>query len=74
VPTYWIAHPTDSAFISAHSPEGVGELLRIADRWAAGRYAIREHLPGGSLPAGDGHPWGYAIKDTVGNVRIEPIP
>ncbi len=74
MPTYWIAYPTNSAFISAHSPEGVGQLLMVADRWAAGRYLIREHLPGGAPAAGDDHPWGYAIKDGVGNVWIEPIP
>ncbi len=74
MPTYWITHPTDSAFISAHSPEGVGQLLRVADRWAAGRYLIREHVPGGSPAAGDDRPWGCAIKDRVGSVWIEPIP
>ena len=37
------------------------------------RYLIREQLPGGSPAAGDDRPWGYAIKDGVGNVWIEPI-
>jgi hypothetical protein len=73
VTSYWIAHPTDSAFISAHSPEGVGQLLMVAERWAAGRYDIREHRASGLPPAGDDPVWGYAIKDEAGNVLIEPI-
>jgi hypothetical protein len=72
VPSYWIAHPTAMAFISAHSQDGVGQMLTIAEDWPVGRYVIREHHPGGSPTAGDDRPWGCATKDGAGQVRIEP--
>ena len=74
VPSYWIAHPTATAFISALDPDGVGPMLTIAEDWPVGRYVIREHHPGGSPTAGDDRPWGCAIKDGAGQVRIEPAP
>jgi hypothetical protein len=37
MPSYWITHPVEQCFISALSPEGVGQLLPIAERWPAGR-------------------------------------
>src|SRR5262249_18915004 len=58
VPTYWIAHPTESAFISAFTPEGVGEFLMISRRWPAGRYVVREHRPGAAPPAVGDRVWG----------------
>jgi hypothetical protein len=72
VPSYWIAHPTDMAFISALSPEGVGQLLIMAERWPIGRYLIGKHHHGRS-PAGpeEDQLWGYAIKDGEGRVWIE---
>ena len=72
VPSYWIAHPTATAFIAALSQDGVGQLLTIAEDWPVGRYVIREHDPGGSPTAGDDRPWGCATKDGAGHVRIEP--
>jgi hypothetical protein len=74
VPSYWIAHPTATAFISALYPDGVGQMLTIAEDWPVGRYLIREHHPGDSPTAGDDRPWGRAIKDGAGQVRIEPAP
>jgi hypothetical protein len=38
VPSYWIAHPAETAFISALTPEGIGQLLRMAEGWPIGRY------------------------------------
>jgi hypothetical protein len=72
VPSFWIAHPTATAFISALDQDGVGQLLTIAEDWPAGRYVIREHHHGGSPTAGNDRPWGCAIKDGAGDVRIEP--
>jgi hypothetical protein len=73
VPTYWINHPAELAFISAFSPEGVGQSLMVAERWPAGRYVIREHRPGELAAAGGGPAWGYAHKDVSRDVRIEPV-
>jgi hypothetical protein len=70
--SYWITHPTESAFISAFSPEGVGQFLMVAEGWPAGRYVIREQRPG-ERAAGGGPAWGYAHKDVGGDVRIEPV-
>src|SRR5262249_43384054 len=71
--SYWIAHPAETAFISALTPEGIGQLLRIAEGWPIGRYLIRRHRHDGS-PAGPDHrPWGHAIKKGDGEVRIEPV-
>jgi hypothetical protein len=73
VSSYWIAHPVQTAFISALSPEGIGQLLRIAEGWPIGRYLIRRHRHGVS-PAGPDHrPWGHAVKERDGEVRIEPV-
>jgi hypothetical protein len=70
MPSYWITHPVEQCFISALSPEGVGQLLRIAERWPAGRYVIREHWHAES-PAGlKDRRWGHAEKDDDGRVRI----
>jgi hypothetical protein len=74
VPSYWIAHPTATAFIAALDPDGVGQLLELAADWPVGRYVIREHHPGGSPTAGDDRPWGRATKEGAGHVRIEPDP
>ena len=71
-PSYWIAHPTATAFISALDPDGVGQMLTIAEDWPVGRYVIREHHPGGSPTAGDDRIWGCATKDGAGHIRIEP--
>ncbi len=71
-PSYWIAHPTATAFISALDPDGVGPMLTIAEDWPVGRYVIREHHPGGSPTAGADRPWGRAIKDGGGHVQIVP--
>jgi hypothetical protein len=73
-PSYWIAHPTATAFISALDPDGVGPLLTIAEAWPVGRYVFREHHDGRSPTAGDDRPWGCAIKDGAGHVRIVPDP
>ena len=73
-PSYWIAHPTATAFISALDPDGVGPMLTIAEDWPVGRYVIREYHPGGSLMAGDDRPWGCAIKDGGKPVQIVPDP
>jgi hypothetical protein len=71
VPSYWIAHPTESSFISALSPEGVSQFLMISRRWPAGRNLIREHHHGAS-PTSDGdRAWGVAMKDISGGVRFE---
>lgn len=71
--SYWIEHPAETAFISALSPEGIGQLLRIAEGWPIGRYLIRRHRPGVS-PAGPDHrPWGHAVKEGDGEVRIEAV-
>jgi hypothetical protein len=74
VPSYWIAHPTATAFIAALYPDCVGEPLTIAEDWPVGRYVIREHHPGGSPTAGDDRPSGCAIKDGAGQVRIKRAP
>jgi hypothetical protein len=70
--SYWITHPTESAFISAFSPEGVGQFLMVAGDWPAGRYVIREHRPGALAATGGDLAWGYAHKDISRDVRIEP--
>lgn len=71
--SYWIAHPAATAFISALTPEGIGQLLRIAEGWPVGRYLIRRHRPDAS-PAGPGdRPWGHAVKEGDGEVRIEAV-
>jgi hypothetical protein len=72
VPSYWIAHPTESSFISALSPEGVGHSLMISRCWPAGRYLIREHRHGVSPMADGDRAWGFAIKDISGDVLLEP--
>jgi hypothetical protein len=72
VPTYWIAHPTESAFISAFSPEGVGQVLLISRRWPTGRYLIREYRRGASPTADADRAWGYAVKESGGDVLLEP--
>ena len=69
VPTYWINHPTDEAFISAFSPEGVAQVLMVAERWTAGRYLVREHHHTGTPD----RPWGYVVKDVGGDVWIEKL-
>jgi hypothetical protein len=74
VPSYWIAHPTATAFISALYPAGVGQMLSIAEDWPAGRYVVREHHPNGFPTAGDDRPLGCAIKDQAGHIRIAPDP
>ena len=61
--SYWITHPTCSAFISAFSPADVGEFLMMAAAWPVGRYAIREHRHGVAPPAAEDRPWGCAVKD-----------
>jgi hypothetical protein len=71
VPSYWIAHPTATAFISALSQDGVGQLLTIAADWLVGRYVIREHWPAECQPGQDDRPWGHALKDGDGRVRVE---
>ena len=73
MPSYWIAHPTDTSFISALTPEGMGQLLRIAERWPAGRYIIRRHRHADPPAEPDHLAWGHAIKDRDGGVRIEPV-
>jgi hypothetical protein len=71
MPSYWITHPVEQCFISALSPEGIGQLLLIAERWPAGRYVIWEHRHAES-PAGlEDRRWGHAVKDGDGRVRIE---
>jgi hypothetical protein len=72
MPAYWILHPTESAFIAALSPEGVGEFLMISLRWPAGRYLIREYRHGAPPTAGGDRVWGFATKDISGDVRLEP--
>jgi hypothetical protein len=72
MPSYWITHPDGSAFISAFSPEGVGQVLLIAERWPADRYLIREHRPRDLAMAGGDRPWGYALKDVAGDVLVQP--
>jgi hypothetical protein len=73
MPSYWIAHPDETAFISALSPEGVGHSLMTAEGWPVGRYLIRVHWHGISPTVPDDRPWGYAVKDRDGEVRIEPV-
>jgi hypothetical protein len=70
--SYWIAHSTEQSFISAITPEGVGQLLLIAENWAAGMYTIRVHRHSPSRAAQDARCWGHAVKDRDGNVLIEP--
>jgi hypothetical protein len=71
MPSYWITHPIEQCFISALSPEGVGQLLLIAERWPAGRYVIREHRHAESPAGHQDRRWGHAEKDGDGSVRIE---
>jgi hypothetical protein len=73
VPSYWIAHPDATAFISALTPEGIGEPLGMSDRWPVGRYVIRLSRNGGPPTGPDQCPWGHAIKEKDGAVRIEPV-
>src|SRR5215470_12765185 len=72
VSSYWIAHPVQTAFISALSPEGIGQLLGIAEGWPIGRYLIRRHRHGVAPTGPDHRPWGHAVKERDGEVRIEP--
>jgi hypothetical protein len=73
VPSYWITHPAATAFISALTPEGIGQLLRIAEGWPIGRYPIRRDRHDGSPTGPEQGPWGHAIKERDEAVRIEPI-
>jgi hypothetical protein len=69
--SYWIAHPTAPGFISAFSPEGVGQFLMIARDWPPGRYVIRQYR-GGCRESKEGDAcWGHATKDGNGNVWID---
>jgi hypothetical protein len=70
--SYWIAHPTDHGFISALSPEGVGQLLMNAEEWPAGRYTIRAHRHASFSTGQNDSCWGHAQKDADGKVWIEP--
>jgi hypothetical protein len=70
---YWIAHPAETAFISALAPEGIGQLLMLAEGWPVGQYPIRLHRHGVSPTGADHRPWGHAIKGGDGRVRIEPV-
>lgn len=72
MPSYWIAHPVERAFISALHPEGIGQLLVMDRRWPAGRYPIHRHQTGGAQTGPDQRPWGHAVKDSEGAVRVEP--
>jgi hypothetical protein len=72
MPSYWIAHPTDRGFISALSPEGVGQLLMNAEQWPAGRYTIRVHRHASFSTGQNELCWGYAEKGGDGKVWIEP--
>ncbi len=73
MPSYWIAHPAATAFISALTPDGIGQLLGMSDRWPVGRYVIRKYRHGAAPVGPDPGPWGYAVKDRSGTVRIEPV-
>jgi hypothetical protein len=70
--SYWIAHPTEKGFISALSPEGVGQLLILAEGWPAGLYIILQHWHTTS-PMGQDLRWGHVVKDGNGVVRIMPL-
>ena len=70
--SYWIAHPTEWGFISAFSPEGVGQLLILAEGWPAGLYIISTHRHTASPMGQDVH-WGHVVKDRNGDVRIMPL-
>jgi hypothetical protein len=71
--SYWIAHPTESGFIAAFSPEGVGRCLEAAGDWPAALYIIRTHRHG-EPPADEAdRRWGHAVKDGDGDVSIEPL-
>ena len=73
MPSYWIAHPDETAFISALSPEGVGHSLMTAEGWPVGRYLLRVHWHGISPTVPDDRPWGYAVKDGT-EVRAQADP
>jgi hypothetical protein len=72
LPSYWIAHPTIPSFISAFSPEGVGQLLLVAADWPAGLYIIHEYHRISSLVERNLH-WGQAVKDENGSVWIDLV-
>jgi hypothetical protein len=69
--SYWIEHPTEHSFISALSPDGVEQLLILADNWPRSLYIIREHRIT-SPPDEQDVRWGYAVKDRDGYVQIAP--
>jgi hypothetical protein len=71
VTSYWISHPNQCAFISAFSPEAVGQFLMISGRWPAGHYTIRTHGHARSSSEAGDPPWGYAIKGGNGDVLVE---
>jgi hypothetical protein len=58
--SYWIAHSTEQSFISALTPEGVGQLLMIAKDWPAGLYIIRVHCHSPSPTGQNDRRWGHA--------------
>ncbi len=72
--SYWIAHPTERGFISARSPEGVGQVLMMAERWPAGLYAMWTHGEAPSPTEREDRHWGQVVKDADGNVWIEAAP
>jgi hypothetical protein len=72
--SYWIAHPTELAFISALSPEGIGQVLLMAECWPPGLYAIQTHRHTLSTTGPHDRHWGHAVKDRDGNVWIESGP
>jgi hypothetical protein len=69
---YCIVHPSQPAFISAFSPEGVGQFLMTSGNWPAGRYVIRMRVHGPTSSDASDPVWGYAIKDSNGDVLVEP--
>ncbi len=71
---YWIEHPFELAFISAFSPEGVGQVLLMAVPWPAGLYAMWTHGDAPSTMGQDDRRWGRAVKDGDGTVWIESGP
>ncbi len=72
--SYWIAHPTELRFISALSPEGVGQVLMVAERWPAGVYVIWTHRGESSPTEQEDRHWGQVVKDADGTVWIESGP
>ncbi len=69
--SYRVDHPTGLGFISAFSPEGVGQSLMMARDWPPGRYVIRQHRGGCRESNEGGACWGHATKDGNGNVWID---